>query len=423
MPASSWNLANPIGSGKRMDEYREHRSATQPGAAQNAGSVFKNPPGTSAGRLVEDAGLKGFRVGNATVSGLHANFMIAADGATAQDVYDLVQSVRRKVLASSGIELEPEDPLCRIVRGPHRRGIPMTDSIRTMRTDPRITRRRKAIERSREEEARAEPFVRRCRPGTGVGGVLVAAAGRAPGAGVGLEARDGSRHRARAAHIGSGTNLLLLSTSRVVDAAESLPWVRRARVARSLPGTVRVRIVERRPVFVLRQGSSRWLLDSSGYVIAPATHGHHHLPTLAGVKPSSIRPGVRLTTETGAGALAAWPALPRKLVHRVVAVFAPTVDAITFSLKNGTTVRYGPPTDMRDKNQVLLALLHKISVEGTGTSYIDVRVPTSPAVGPPATQGGGGPTPADTASPLPTASSSPSPKASPSPKSSPTATP
>jgi UDP-N-acetylmuramate dehydrogenase len=91
-----------------MEEYRQHRSATQPGAAQNAGSVFKNPPGTSAGRLVEDAGLKGFRVGNATVSELHANFMIAADGATAQDVYDLVQSVRRKVHATSGIELEPE---------------------------------------------------------------------------------------------------------------------------------------------------------------------------------------------------------------------------------------------------------------------------------------------------------------------------
>jgi UDP-N-acetylmuramate dehydrogenase len=92
----------------RMEEHRKHRSATQPGAAQNAGSVFKNPPGRAAGELVEAAGLKGFRVGGATVSELHANFMLAGDGATAQDVYDLVRSVRRRVKEDSGVDLEPE---------------------------------------------------------------------------------------------------------------------------------------------------------------------------------------------------------------------------------------------------------------------------------------------------------------------------
>jgi UDP-N-acetylmuramate dehydrogenase len=92
----------------RMDSYRKHRSDTQPGAAQNAGSVFKNPPGESAGRLVEGAGLKGYRVGGASVSELHANFFMAGEGATAQDVYDLVQEVRRRVKESSGVDLEPE---------------------------------------------------------------------------------------------------------------------------------------------------------------------------------------------------------------------------------------------------------------------------------------------------------------------------
>jgi UDP-N-acetylmuramate dehydrogenase len=91
-----------------MERYRKHRSATQPGALQNAGSVFKNPPGRAAGELVEAAGLKGFRVGGATVSELHANFMLAGDGATAQDVYDLVDSVRRRVKEDSGVDLEPE---------------------------------------------------------------------------------------------------------------------------------------------------------------------------------------------------------------------------------------------------------------------------------------------------------------------------
>ena len=92
----------------RMDRYRKHRADTQPGALQNAGSTFKNPPGDSAGRLVEAAGLKGHRVGGAAVSDLHANFFLASDSATAQDVFDLVHDVRAKVMERFGIELEPE---------------------------------------------------------------------------------------------------------------------------------------------------------------------------------------------------------------------------------------------------------------------------------------------------------------------------
>lgn len=92
----------------RTDAFREHRARTQPGAVQNAGSVFKNPPGDSAGRLVEAAGLKGFRVGGARVSELHANFFIAGEGASAQDVHDLVAVVRERVREHSGVHLEPE---------------------------------------------------------------------------------------------------------------------------------------------------------------------------------------------------------------------------------------------------------------------------------------------------------------------------
>jgi UDP-N-acetylmuramate dehydrogenase len=92
----------------RIDGYRQHRADTQPGALQNAGSVFKNPPGDFAGRLVEAAGLKGFRVGGAAVSELHANFFVASAGARAQDVYDLVHEVRRRVGEVFGVELTPE---------------------------------------------------------------------------------------------------------------------------------------------------------------------------------------------------------------------------------------------------------------------------------------------------------------------------
>ena len=93
---------------ERMDAFRRHRAETQPGALQNAGSTFKNPPGDSAGRLVEAAGLKGHRVGRVAVSQLHANFFIAEEGATAQQVFDLVHEVRRLVRERTGIELTPE---------------------------------------------------------------------------------------------------------------------------------------------------------------------------------------------------------------------------------------------------------------------------------------------------------------------------
>ena len=93
---------------ERMESYRRHRADTQPGALQNAGSTFKNPPGDHAGRLVEAAGLKGFSVGGASVSELHANFFMASEGATSQDVYDLVHEVQARVLDRFGIELQPE---------------------------------------------------------------------------------------------------------------------------------------------------------------------------------------------------------------------------------------------------------------------------------------------------------------------------
>lgn len=82
---------------------REH----QPGG-QNAGSVFTNPPGDSAGRLVEEAGLKGFRMGSATVSPKHANFVQADEGGSADDVMALIGEVRRRVEERTGVHLETE---------------------------------------------------------------------------------------------------------------------------------------------------------------------------------------------------------------------------------------------------------------------------------------------------------------------------
>ena len=70
--------------------------------------MFKNPPGDAAGRIIDAAGLKGFRVGAVSVSLRHANFFVAEDGATASDLDRLIQEVRQRVLALTGIALEPE---------------------------------------------------------------------------------------------------------------------------------------------------------------------------------------------------------------------------------------------------------------------------------------------------------------------------
>ncbi|HEX2052204.1 MAG TPA: UDP-N-acetylmuramate dehydrogenase [Actinomycetota bacterium] len=92
----------------RMEKYRLHRSDTQPSEAPNAGSTFRNPPGASAGRLIEAAGLKGHRIGGAEVSGKHANFFFARPGARAQDVFDLMVYVQAEVEKASGVTLVPE---------------------------------------------------------------------------------------------------------------------------------------------------------------------------------------------------------------------------------------------------------------------------------------------------------------------------
>jgi UDP-N-acetylmuramate dehydrogenase len=86
------------------------RRENQPGG-QNAGSVFTNPPGDSAGRLIDEAGCKGLRVGSAVVSERHANFFIADEGGRADDVYALMAEVRRRVADTSGVVLEPETRL------------------------------------------------------------------------------------------------------------------------------------------------------------------------------------------------------------------------------------------------------------------------------------------------------------------------
>jgi UDP-N-acetylmuramate dehydrogenase len=101
-------LAEPDLIKTRLDDIRRWRQAHQPLGLPSAGSVFRNPPDDSAGRLIEAAGLKGTRIGGAVVSEKHANFIVNDQKGTAGDVRRLGDQVRAVVARDTGIELEYE---------------------------------------------------------------------------------------------------------------------------------------------------------------------------------------------------------------------------------------------------------------------------------------------------------------------------
>jgi UDP-N-acetylmuramate--alanine ligase len=95
---------------RQIDVYRKKRQESQP-REPSAGCIFKNPPEGSAGKLIDESGLKGERIGDAEVSPVHANFIVNRGRATGAEVMALVQQVRRKVQDRRGVTLEPEAQL------------------------------------------------------------------------------------------------------------------------------------------------------------------------------------------------------------------------------------------------------------------------------------------------------------------------
>ena len=93
---------------EKMEDLKERRISKQPLEYPSAGSTFKRPEGYFAGKLIQDAGLRGFRVGDAMVSEKHCGFVINCGNATAADVAELIRQIQEKVKETSGVTLEPE---------------------------------------------------------------------------------------------------------------------------------------------------------------------------------------------------------------------------------------------------------------------------------------------------------------------------
>ena len=99
---------NSSESARSVKNYMTKRNLTQPIKMSNTGSIFKNPPQIAAGQLIEELGLKGFGIGGAKFSDLHANFIVNSGNATARDVLELIETAKREALLQRGIKLETE---------------------------------------------------------------------------------------------------------------------------------------------------------------------------------------------------------------------------------------------------------------------------------------------------------------------------
>lgn len=100
----------------RCREILEEKKSSQPLGERSAGCVFKNPPGHSAGRLIDQCGLKGFSVGGATVSEIHGNFILNRREATCEEVLELVKIIQQRVLEATGVTLEMEVKLMGVAK-------------------------------------------------------------------------------------------------------------------------------------------------------------------------------------------------------------------------------------------------------------------------------------------------------------------
>lgn len=222
--------------------------------------------------------------------------------------------------------------------------------------------------------------------GAGAGLLMVWAALWSPLFDVRNVAVSGARHTgsaeiSRSAGIGEGENLLFVSVADIEESVERLPWVKSADVNRRLFGTLRVRITEREPAMKLRTSEGAWIVDEQGKVLETASGDKTRLPLFKSAGPTAYEPGERVGALSIRRTLLAFGTFSDDVQAEVEWASAADVQNIRFMLRGGIEVRYGSLDRMRDKAEVLRAVLAQIRTRAESIDYIDVRVPASPALG------------------------------------------
>jgi cell division protein FtsQ len=177
-----------------------------------------------------------------------------------------------------------------------------------------------------------------------------------------------------AAGLGDGTNVLWLSPADVERRLETDPWILRADVERTLPGTLAVSVVERAPVAVVSAGG-RMLVAADGTVLGKA--GPEVTLPLLKVSRGILHPGDRLSAKEE---LQVATHLPRQLRPHVVWVERDGSGRLRMSLDSGVVAIYGDPTDARWKGSVVLAVLQWAAQSGVSPAVVDVTAPLAPTL-------------------------------------------
>jgi len=381
---------------------REH----QPGGS-NAGSVFTNPAGDSAGRLVDEAGLKGLRMGSAQVSPKHANFIQADSGGSADDVHRLIDYVRSVVADRTGVVLEPEvrlvgfagDALPLVHAGPEPQTPPARAEVSTSSrgrdlsgsptpddpmpaVEPRLWQRRMAVLRDQSRRRLRWIIAALCAV---VAATAVLVTLHSPVLAVRNVTVDGVHRTDPAAVVAAarvgGSPLVDIDTGASAARVEQLPWVAHATVVRSWPDGVTITVTERVPVAVVdRPGGGVAVVDGSGHVLELAATAPPGLLTLGAVAVPG-GPGSVLGPAAGP-ALAVADALPATLAPGVRRLAVTAGHRVWLDLGGGVSAALGGGAHMGAKLQSLASVL--ASAHPTGPAVIDVTVPDLPTVGPPA---------------------------------------
>jgi len=188
----------------------------------------------------------------------------------------------------------------------------------------------------------------------------------------------GTSHRstaqlAKEAGLVPSTNVLWMSTSDVEHRLEQDPWIRNARIARSLPGTVTVAVAERTPVAIVQP--ERWLVASDGTILGRAWKADRYPSfTVEG----SMRPGMRLPVATQAFLVAR--ALPASLRSEIGRIDGGARDDISMVLRTGTRILMGDTSALKEKVAAMAAVITWATVHGVEARYVDVGVPSAPAL-------------------------------------------
>ena len=180
------------------------------------------------------------------------------------------------------------------------------------------------------------------------------------------------------AGVGEGDNLFRVSPPQVEEALLRSAWVARAEVQRQWPSTLTLRVIERRPVAVARTGGAPVLVAGDGTVLAPSgTDGHRYPwipPTPKALTSGDAYPGASSPVRVAAS-------LPTRLRPLVQRVRVHQGD-LTLDLVGGGAILYGDAGSAEAKNAAILAVLDRAQEEGIEVDYVDVRIPSAPALKP-----------------------------------------